>query len=70
MTEGDWIKDDKYTLRHKIRLFFGIHGQMQDGSYCFDVPNWGSIKTKKMMYKFMYYIGNPLLNRLIGYKKL
>lgn len=25
----------KYTLCHKIRLFIGLTGQMQDGSYCF-----------------------------------
>lgn len=59
----------KYTLRHKIRLWFGIHGSMPDGSYCFNVPKTGNAMMQRILYKLMYYIGNPLLNKVIGYKK-
>ena len=59
-----------YTLRHKIRLFIGIHGQMQDGSYCFGNFDKFPKFLQKPLYKFMYYIGDFILNRLIGFAKL
>jgi hypothetical protein len=56
--------------RHKIRLWLKVNGRHHDGRWTFGVPNWGGIKTKKMMFKFMYHVGNPLLNSIIGYKKI
>ncbi len=58
------------TIKHRIRLFIGITGQMHDGSYCFGrCPEWVPFKLARMFYKFMFYVGNPVLNKIIGYKE-
>lgn len=56
----------KLTKTHKIRLFLGVNGQLPSGKYSYTVPNWGGLKTQKLMHKFMFYIGNPMLNFLLG----
>ncbi len=77
--QGDWAyKHIKpagsyyytYTTRHKVRLFFGIHGQMHDGRYCFDVPTTRFFWLNKKMHTFMFKVGSPVLNFLIGYDKV
>lgn len=73
--KGDWAYYNGenfvgYTLRHKVRLFFGINGQSHSGKYYFKVPNWGNLRVQKMMYTFMFYVGNPVLNFFIGYKRI
>lgn len=73
--KGDWAyyRGDefiKFTWRHKVRLFLGVNGQHHDGRYTFSVPKWGKISLQKKMYSFMYYIGNPLLNFVIGFKRI
>lgn len=57
-------------MRMKIRHFFGVNGQLPDGRWCYTVPDWGGHKTKLLMYKFMFHVGDPLLNVIIGYEKL
>jgi len=52
----DWGKEvfRRYTLKHKIRLWIGTHGQRHDGSYVFS-----------HLRRFDW-----ILNHLIGFKKL
>jgi hypothetical protein len=46
----------KLTLKHKIRLLVGIHGQTQDGTYLY----FKNIIAPKWL--------NKLLNTIIGFK--
>lgn len=57
----------KLTRVHKIRLFIGIHGDsaLNPNYYYFNIPKWGGLKTQKILYKFMFYVGNPLLNLIL-----
>ena len=62
--------DSGYTLRHKIRLALGVHGERHDGSWCFGhLPKWVPFKIARGFYSFMFYVGDPILNFIIGYKK-
>lgn len=56
----------RYTLKHKLRLLLGMHGQQHDGSYCYGNFDWvPSKKLQKKLYRFMFKVGNPILNRFI-----
>lgn len=58
------------TKRHKIRLMIGIRGKMQSGKYCFGSADKLPKVLHRPFYKFMFYVGDPVLNFLIGYKKI
>jgi len=58
----------KYTLKHRIRLLFGVGGSMPDGKYVYGhfkfidkLPS----KTQRLWYKFTFHIFSPLLNFII-----
>ena len=55
---------------HKKRLKIGIHGEIPNYGYCFgNFDNIKSEKLRRLLYKFMFKIGNPILNKIIGYKE-
>lgn len=57
---GDWWKGNsknRYSLRHRVRLLFGIHGQMCSGEYLFDYPkSWKYPRFNKFLNKIINLI--------------
>lgn len=51
--EGDVIV--RLTLRHKVRLFIGIHGQMHDGTYLFP-KSWKYPRLNRFLNKVINLI--------------
>jgi len=40
----------RYTLRHRVRLLLGVHGQMHNGEYLFDTPpSWKYPRFNKFL---------------------
>ena len=59
-------KMKQLTNIHKLRIFMGVNGQHHDGTYCYTVPKWGGFKTQRMMFTFMHFVGNPIMNFVLG----
>lgn len=63
----------KITTRHKIRLFLGIHGEIEGYGYCFNcIPSWLIERLPVGFQKWwwnilMFRYISPLLNKIIGY---
>lgn len=52
---SDWkYADGSYTLRHKVRLFLGINGQMHNGMYTFSLPSCIPVKYHRFLYDLMF----------------
>lgn len=62
-------KPIKYTIRHRIRLLIGIHGEIPNYGYCFGNFNWLSFKNQTKVYEWMFRYGNVILNKIIGYRE-
>jgi hypothetical protein len=63
----------KLTLRHKIRLLFGIHGESINGYYFNILPekfiNLMPVTFRKFWWNtVMFKYLSPFLNKIIGYK--
>ena len=52
-----------------LRRLVGTHGRQCDGSWCYGNYTHGKLGARTF-YKFMFYIGSPILNSIIGYKRL
>jgi hypothetical protein len=54
---GDWKIGHRYTLRHRVRLILGVHGQQHDGEYLFDKPpSWKYPRLNKLLNKVINLI--------------
>lgn len=60
----------KLSLKHKLRLFVGIHGLIPGYGYCFGNFEWIPRKNMRIILcNFMHSYGNIWLNSIIGYKE-
>lgn len=58
-----------YTIRHKIRLFIGIRGQMQSGDYLYEpitkILKKLGLETNRLVCNIESSIISPVLNKIL-----